>query len=342
MARLATCRSIRAANGAAAAIGNLAANSAEGQYAVWADAVPPLVGCLRGDDSDDPVLRWSSAAALHNIARANRDQQAALLAAGAATAATQALQSADPMPQTMAATLLRELAATAASVPCITEAGAVPQLVKLLSPSCGAEMHCVAAGALANLSPYGAAADQVVAAGGVAALLGLLHHSSGMRGQAAEAADAALLTLGSVMCGHTEQVAAEGGAAAIAAQLSRPCSFRVWLATTLLLHNIACQQPQLMDAATAAAATRGLVQAGARALGSSEEQQVHAAVMEALVSICRSSRLNEDAAAEAQRAVMHSSTDSRVLECARRVGSLMCLRALADARQRFNPAAQHG
>ena len=225
----------------------------------------------------------------------------------------------------------------------------MPQLLKLLSPSCGAEIHCVAAGALANLSPYPAAADQVVAAGGVGALLGLLQPSSGMQGQAAEAADAALLALGSVMCGHTEQVAAEGGAAAIAAQLSRPSSFRVWLATTLLLHNIACHQPQLMDAATAAAATRGLVQAGARAVGSNEEQPMHAAVMETLASIYRSSRLNRDAVAAAHSDVMLSSTDSRVFEYARRVGSLLILEALADAHRgphppagNFTPAAQHG
>ena len=76
---------------------------------------------------------------------------------------------------------------------------------------------------------------------------------------------------------------------------------------------------------------------------------MNAAVMETLASIYCSSRLNRDAVGATHSDVMLSSTDSRVCEYARRVGSLLILEALADAHRgphppagNFTPAARHG
>lgn len=329
-ARLAAGGSTRRLQATAATICNLVPGSAADELAVWANAIPWLVNALAGafrvdrnSASVGPIatggsggyihLRFSAGAALSRIA--NKGQlHAAMLAAGATSAASEALGSADPQLQEVAALLLCDLSKTAASAASAVETGAVPRLLPLLMQADSIDTQDAAAKALVNLSAF--AAPAVVAAGGVPALLRLLRPASdGQLPAAAANAVTALMNLTSRQ--QAGEIMAHNGPMLVARLLAGPgMPIGVQQAAVKFLQNWAIGQPHLLDAATTTVAVRGLVHCCVQHYGT--ETPLQLSILHTASAIWGSSQQNQQAMASALEALQHSSgsesSGSRVQE----------------------------
>lgn len=318
-ARLSAGGSARRLQATAGTIGNLVPGSAADELAVWADAIPWLVSALAGAfsvdssrTSDGPIaaeggggptqLRFSAGCTLSNIA--SRGQlHAAMLAAGAAGAASEALGSSDSQLPMVAALLVRDLAKTAASAARLVEAGAVPRLLPLLNHS--TEAQEAAATALVNLSAW--AAPAVVAAGGVPALLRLLRPASGDPLPAA--AESAVKTLRNLTIRQQAgEILAHNGPMLVARLLAGPGSIGLQRAAVAFLLHWATCQPHSLDAATTTVAVQGLVHCSTQPYGT--ETQLQFPILHTASAMWRSSHQNQQAMAAALEALQHSSESS--------------------------------
>lgn len=322
---------------AAATIADLVSGSTAEQLAVWDGAIPALARLLRGSSSSSGTgdsscgLCLAAGAALNALARARSGSHPAMLAAGVGGTVADVLQSSDSSSeeQAMAARLVCSLANDRNSAAVLAGTGVVPQLLPLLRPPSSAKVQEDAFNAVIGLTQWEEPAAAVLAADGLPLLLSLLQHSSAEL--PFEPAKEAISVLNNIACWHGNEVAAKGGISAIAARLSQPCSPKVEQAAVTFLHNVALLLPGMLDASSAAAATRGLVLSSAQDFG--EHGQLPTRIVDALVHMWRSSEQNAQAMASAIDMLLHSSSSSSRVRwlAATLVVALPCPTPLAQA-----------
>lgn len=262
-----------------------------------------------GDKTGQMDVQSMAARAVAALAD-NSTRHTALLAAGAVPAAAEALTSSNPKLQLAAVRLLKGLASEEGAAAIVASEAAMRRLVQLLgSPS----LQTTVAEALANLTTLATTAAAVVAAGGVHALLGLLRRSTGP--QAAADAERAVGALANLACSHAvaaADVAAAGGIPLILSMLMRQDDSASGSAAAGFLQNVAANQPHLIDASIAGAATAGLISFSAHRL---EDEKQLSMAGNAVANVWQSSEANRHIVESGLARLQHSS-NSRVQQAA--------------------------
>lgn len=315
---------------AAGALRNLTSDGTAMEV-LQAGAAPALVAALAisssGDASSDSeisiAVRYHALDALYNLA-CTTEAHPRLLAVGVLPAAAHFLASCSPRLQMGAANLLSRLSTSDAGAEAATAAGVAQRLVQLVSPSSPPEVETAGAGALVNLVHVQAGADAAVASGGLPALVGLLRCS--LDQQQMQTADRAIIALNNLATRkHLATLAAAGSLPAFVSVLSQPCSSRSQVAAAEMLHRLAFEHPQLMDASTAAEATAGLIRLASRCqVQCPEDRQKERSFISAVLGLWGSNAENRSAIGAALARLQRSS-DGRVQSSAQLAASLINL-----------------